>query len=73
MAEFTRRRARQHCRAHLASIRERLIRMARHWDELDMSVVYEIDRALAEVEALGAAMDEAVSDRADADAGELPV
>jgi hypothetical protein len=68
MAEITPKRARQHCRRSLAKIDAMLVRMARHWDDLDQTVIDEIDELRAHVEEFGKAMDDAVeyaADRAD--------
>lgn len=61
MAEFTNKRARQHCRRSLAKIDAMLIRMAGHWGDLDQTVVDEIDSLREHVEELGTAMDDAIT------------
>jgi hypothetical protein len=69
VAEFTAKRARQHCRRSLARIDAMLVRMARHWDDLDHTVIFEIDNQRDALKELTVAMDDAVEYAAERDDG----
>lgn len=61
MAEFTPKMARAHCRRRIATIDASLVAMARHWDDLDMTVIDHIDNLRAELDDLLEHMDDAVA------------
>ncbi|WP_028574335.1 hypothetical protein [Desulfonatronovibrio hydrogenovorans] len=58
MPEFTRKRARQHTRARLGKIKKSLEQCAYYWDDLDLTVMGEIERIHGDVEDLYELMDD---------------
>lgn len=60
MAVWTTRRARRCSLQRLLTIEASLIMIARHWDDLDMSVIDEVDGVRAQIAELRASMEAAV-------------
>lgn len=66
--EFTRARARQHCRRTIRRIDDDLLRMAGHWGDLDNGIIMKIDEIRTCFYELGSEMDESVAE----ERGEAP-
>ncbi|MCK9231157.1 MAG: hypothetical protein M0P18_10835 [Syntrophales bacterium] len=65
--EWTKKRARQYTRLRIATAKESLTRAAGYWGDLDYSVIDAIDQAIAALDEIGLAMDDAVGLEEDGD------
>ncbi|MFA5719391.1 MAG: hypothetical protein WC952_16915 [Desulfobulbaceae bacterium] len=67
MMEWTKKRARQYTRLRIETARKSLIAAAGYWGDLDYSVIDAIDQAVAALDEIGQAMDDAVAPEEDRD------